>query len=145
MIKINSNFTISKDSHGWTLKEKKLTTLNKGKYAGEKRQVVKETYHPNTEKVALAIIDRIGDMDGSLEELISVYKEAIQLLQEHVKFICNEEDKQDVKTKSRVQKTTTNDDLETDSNVDKEIKEKNTNLAASLVKKKQRRIQKIKK
>ena len=112
MIKINSNFMMEKDHQNWILTETKMGISRSAKNKGEEIKVTTQTYHPNTEMVARAIIDRLGDADcDSLKELIEVYKESISLLSEHVSFICTSNSAEDVKaskTASETNAATTN-------------------------------------
>ena len=87
MIKIDEHYTIRKDSLNWILTEKKMQVMTKGKFIGEEKEVENETYHPTFDAIAKAIINRSSSNCETLEELIDLYKNAIQNLGKHIKFI----------------------------------------------------------
>ena len=130
MIKINSDFSISKDAHGRTLTETKMQRAIKGKYSGEERETKTQTYHPNFEKIATAINDRIDGGCESLEELKELYKDSEKAILGHIKFIYKDDIKGSKKSNTGASETLLNDDLEndleSDLESDSEIAEKPT-------------------
>ena len=79
MIKFNDRFSYEKDQHCWHLHE---TYIGKKKGGGEKEHT-RTTYHANLRQICEVIIDRsCGDCE-SLEEIISLLKNAVEMLTKH--------------------------------------------------------------
>lgn len=140
MIKINSNFTINKDSHQWILTEIRTQIMEKGKYTGQEKEVIRETYHSTIDQIANTIIERSDRDCESLEELKELYRDAVKLLSVHIERLNIAECTKSAETSTAAAETSTTEDLDTDSDVDKEIEEENAkHPAAPLAKKKRKR------
>jgi hypothetical protein len=79
-IKISDEFTISRDSAGWTLE---TTYEGKDKDGNAKDQTVK-TYHGSVEQTCNAMIDRAVGGCETVKEIISLLKPASKLLQQQL-------------------------------------------------------------
>lgn len=106
MIKINSNFSIHRDSHQWILTEKRMQIMVKGKFAGEEKEVVKETYYPTLPQIANVIIERQGGNCESLEDLKKLYSNAVKMLSEHIEVLSKAEHKETKKQSTEKEEST---------------------------------------
>jgi hypothetical protein len=106
MIKINSNFSIHKDSHQWILTEKKMRVMVKGKFAGEKKEVIKETYHATLPQIANVIIERKSGDCESLEDLKKLYSNAVKMLSDHIEVLSKAEHKETKKQSTEKEEST---------------------------------------
>ena len=81
MIKFNDRFSFERDQHCWHLHE---TYMGKKK-GGGKKEHTRTTYHANLQQICEVIIDRSCGECESLDEIVSLLKNAREVLTQHMK------------------------------------------------------------
>ena len=100
MIKINGKFIIERDGYCWILTESVVKELEKGKNAGDIKEVSRDTYYPNFPQLAATIIERCAGKCETVEELKELFQNAVNMLSDHLNVVCNKKLQEHMKTLS---------------------------------------------
>ena len=76
MIELNERFTLKRDRLCWILLD---TTMGKDK-AGNPKEHIRQTYHPNFNQIASTIMDRMAGDCESVKDLRVLFNTAVGIL-----------------------------------------------------------------